>query len=176
LGERLVFLGFLLGVSLLVLTVPAFAGNPAVIDVTVSTELISLSVTPTSVDYGTLGLGVESDLSDELQISNNGTVNEDFRIKGANASTPPGCSGGECSNWRLWSSNVADSDYIHKWVVPPYGDGNKFVMTLDYQAAFSGVIPSNSEHMKLQLTTPQRSAGMGTYETTVTVQATVAGS
>ena len=168
LKKHLLFLGFLLGISAIVLAVPVLAGDTAVIDVNVSTKLISLTVTPTSIDYGVLSENVESSLSDEIQITNDGNVNEDFSIKGADATTSDG--GG--NTWTLSSSNSGTNNYVHEYFEPPYSSST--AMTSSYQEFESGVVPSDKRRIKLRLTTPETNTVIGDYTTTVTVQATEA--
>jgi len=76
---------------------------------TVCPELISLTVSPDSVDYGTQTLGATNlvPTPPSVTIQNTGNVAEDFLVKGDDAATAGG-------TWALVSSITLVDQYVHK--------------------------------------------------------------
>ena len=82
---------------------PVWAATTGTINVTVTPKLISLSVTPSTYDYGTLGLSATMETTTTFSVENDGTVAEDFDIKGF-----------DTADWTLSGAAGAYS-YAHDW-------------------------------------------------------------
>jgi hypothetical protein len=91
----------------MVLALPAGADDETV-NATVSLKVISLSVSTNSLSYGALAVGDTDKVPDPVKVTvtNNGSVVEDFKIKGG-SSTP--------GNWTLTSDAPGPDTYRHKF-------------------------------------------------------------
>jgi hypothetical protein len=171
----------------LVLPVVAFSAEDTV-TCTVSAFLVSLSVDDGSVDYGVIELGQWSNtaLYDEpdnpmgmdppqtQNITNTGTVHEEFRIKTSNAVG--------ATNWTL--GLLQDSDtFTHAYslsTVPYTGDGTLF--TFQFTAADSyfldadgiDVPPGAVRYLELEIGMPTSVTDYGSHNITVTIEASQA--
>jgi len=147
---------------------PISAAQEAVVTATVSTEVVSVSVNPTSADYGTLPVGTVDappDGNPDFTVTNIGTVNEDFNLRGAEA-----VNGG--NSWNLAATPGAEQ-YVHKY--DPAGSPDTYT-PLTLNAAESSLAtdkaPTTAINFKLQLSMPTSFSGLqGQYDTTVTVVA-----
>jgi len=164
-------------VSLFSLTLPVFASDSAEVTATVTPEQISVALytgSPASVNYGTVPYRAvdRPPLTDPfIELVNNGTVRENFNVKGDDATAS-----GEGSTWTLGSSPGNDV-YVHK-----FGRGSSpsefFALTkvaadnLIHGAA--GVAVNSREGFKLRLSMPISASNQtdDQYTTTVTVVAT----
>lgn len=153
------------------MVLPISAAQEAAVTATVSTEVISVSITPTSTDYGTLPVGTvdATPVGDpDFTVTNIGTVNENFNLRGADA-----VNGG--NSWTL-GATPGSEQYVHKYDV---AGGSSTYTPLTTNAADSLIAtskaPSAGEVFKLQLSMPTSFSGpQGQYSTTVTVVATAA--
>ena len=160
-----------------VIIAPVWAADPAEsqkIRATVTPKLISVELSEASISYGTLVLGT-SDQSPEgdpvITATNNGTVEEDFSIKGSNALLQ----GEGAHTWTLEDS-PGDSDYTHEFGIgsspSSYGpldtSGKTLAEDLDPK--------TGSEDFKLRISLPTSMQGgaddYGEYELFVTITAT----
>ncbi len=86
------------------LWLPSAAGHEAPISASVTVENVSIQVSPTSVNYGTLSLEDTSRsgtaISPFFTATNNGNVNEDILVRGADATVTGG-------PWAIQGSAVA---------------------------------------------------------------------
>lgn len=146
---------------------PVFGAGEENVQVLVSTELISVSLDIETVNFGVLPLDSESPSSVQITASNNGTVTENFGVKGTTASCN-NCS--SSNNWALSSTNIGIDKYVMKystdnWATPQVMSGN-------YAGFANSVAPANTSGFKVKLTTPQQTTIHGNYNTDVWVLAT----
>ncbi len=118
---------------------PVWAATTGTINVTVSPKLISLSVDPTSYNYGFLDISETAETTITFDVLNNGTVDEDFDIKGI-----------DTVNWNL-SGSVGATNYMHEWkeVLGGYA-----ALTTGNVPAATLVGATTSESFKFRLSTP----------------------
>ena len=170
----LVILTVLVSLSFLVL--PTFASDSVGVTATVTPEQIAVALygsSPSSVNYGTLAYGAVDQVPQNnpyIELVNNGTVLEDFHIRGDDATTTIG------STWTLDSSPGHDQ-YVHK-----FGRGQTpteyFSLTkstTDYMIhGAAGVAVNSREGFKLRLSMPTSASEQtnNPYTTTVTIVAT----
>jgi len=132
----------------------------------VNTEIVSIEVDPTTpIDYGTLGYTEESSPSYEITVTNNGTVSEDFEIRGEDATDSQG------HTWTL-SQNIGYDIYRHMYMestatVYSYLGAN-------YADMETGVPTSGTVTFQTKLQMPTGSSGMGQFSTYVHILATIA--
>ena len=85
-GWRFLFCFLVVSTFLLVLgNSQIFASDSATVVATVQTELISISVNPSSIDYGLIPFNSDKDYPSALVVTNNGNVVTDIAIKGSDA-------------------------------------------------------------------------------------------
>lgn len=90
-----------LGLAILLsaaLWLPSSAGPEAPITATVTVQNVSVTVSPTTIDYGTLAFEATKQsgttAAPTFTATNNGNVNEDLKVRGANATKDPSDLGG----------------------------------------------------------------------------------
>ena len=164
---RKILLSVSSAIVLLLGVTPVFSAGEENVQVLVSTELISVSLDIDTINFGALPLNTESPSSVQIMARNNGTVVEDFGIKGTTASCN-NCS--SSNNWALSSTNDSTDKYIMKystdnWTTP-------ITMTTNYVGFASNMSINGDSGFKFKLTTPQASTVMGNYDTNVWVLAT----
>jgi hypothetical protein len=161
------------------LSLPAMADGSVPISATVSAKSISVTVDPTSIDYGALAFE-ESRSSTALGITftatNDGNVNENFAVEGANATGT-----GPAFTWTIQegapSCESPGQTNLYRHSVTPAG-GSLILLTTDQQDLALGVAPSGTKSFTSEFWMPcNGSAGTGqTASTTITVVAIEAGS
>ena len=176
-----------IGVLVLVAAlVPAVAFSAeGTVTCTVSAELVSLTVNPGTVTYGALAVGTTKNTGQydatnnsygmatpqTQTITNNGNVQEDFRIKTSDADG--------LTAWTL--SETADSDvFTHAW---NWGstqyDGTGAITFTKWTASDSYVVsgvdvPSSGQrYLELQIGMPTSVTDYGNHTITVTVEASL---
>jgi len=152
---------------------PVIAAGEEVVTATVTPEIVSLTVDTPTVAYGTLALS-PSDASRTtaesgvIVVTNNGTVNEDFDIKGTST-----------ANWTLNSSpadtgTVATDQFVHRFDADAtFTDGTASALSTSNQALGGGnVAPAGTQDFVLQMNMPTASTVSTEQSTTVTILAT----
>lgn len=160
--------------------IPALALTEDSVTATVTPGVISVSVSPGSVAYGTVGVPTVDRIPTGdtiINANNNGGIPETFQIKGANAT--PG--GGGTVTWKITTGAVGgtpDYFYNHKFLNCGVGDSTCTTvepaneMGTGYEALQTNVAAASSDYFKLRLSTPTETGGDTTeHSTTVTVQA-----
>ena len=172
------------GLAILAATVfPALAATEGSVTATVTPGVISVSVDPAAVGYGTVGVPSVDNIpttpsADKvITANNNGGIPETFNIKGANAT--PG--GGGTKTWTIVDGapgGAASYNYNHKFVsctdnalaCTTVAAANN--MTTVYEALNTNVAAAASRYFKLRLSTPTETGGdTSEHSTTVTVLA-----
>jgi hypothetical protein len=169
--------------------VPAtvFAANTGTVSCTVTAVLVSVTVTPGSVAYGTLALGATKNtaqynaanntygmVTPQTQyIENTGTVNENFKIKTSNAAG--------ATNWTLGSTAGSDTfthAYNMQGTAPYNGSGaitfTKWAAADIYVAAGTTTAPTGHNYLELEIGMPDPVTDYGSHTITVTVLAEAA--
>ena len=153
----------------LAMPVSAAEESGIVCTVTPGGVLVSVSVTPTSVAYGTVSLSSNS-TSVEITATNDGNDVEDFQIKGSDATG----AGGNVT-WTLSDTAVGANQYMHEFATPTYpasgNHGGWSPLTTSYQTLVTDVSVSGSQAFKMQIWPPTSTTGYGERSTTVTILA-----
>lgn len=146
--------------------IPALAADTAGVSATVTPQLISVSVSPGSVAYGTVPLS-QTDVAPSpdsvITATNNGNVTEKFEIKGANSTT-----------WTLSDVAVAANTFMHKfglWNGVTLGALTALHNTT-YKTLQASVGAGGTQDFKLRISTPTSTTTYATESTSVTVLAT----
>lgn len=145
----------------------AVLGAETSVTATVTAEVIALSITAnSSINYGAVSTTADTTSSGKNvspTVQNDGSVNEDFQLKGTNS-----------ANWTL-AGAAGDAIYAHKechancdsaptWVALSSGSYTSNI--------FSAVAPAASNSFDLQITVPTLNAGVTQQNVNVFVQAT----
>ena len=158
------------------LTLPVIADSNTV-NVSVTPMVVAVNVSPTSIDYGTLALSAADDtrttaVSNQVAVSNTGSVAADFKIHGSNA-TP---SNGVDATWTLDCTSttgvVGTNKYAHRFSTANpadfIGGGDTLCPSTDKTLATN--IPSGGESdVKFQMNMPTGSTGYSARSSTITV-------
>ena len=166
----LIILTTLVSLSLLVL--PVFASDSVGVTATVTPEQIAVALygsSPSSVNYGTLAYGAVDQVPQNnpyIELVNNGTVLEDFHIRGDDATTTIG------STWVLGSSPSHDQ-YVHKYGVGASPSTWHALTTSQVDNEWANDVPvGENRDFRLRIDTPTESSSYEEHTTTVTVIAT----
>lgn len=160
--------------------IPAFALTEGSVTATVTPGVISVSVDPAAVGYGTVGVPSVDNVSTTpsadkiITANNNGGIPETFNIKGANAT-------GTTILWTIVDGapgGAASYNYNHKFLNCGIGDSTCTTvdpannMTAVYETLQTNVAAGSSDYLKLRLSTPTETGGdTSEHSTTVTVLA-----
>jgi hypothetical protein len=141
------------------LMLPALADEKTV-NATVTAVLISVSVNPTAVSYGTLPVGTTNatPTPGSFTATNTGNVNENFSLRGAST-----------ANWALGPTAGANT-YVHR-----FGTSSGAVNTAlsgSNQAVLAGVVPSGNGDIFLKMDLPTSSTFSSQQTAAVIVVAT----
>lgn len=168
------------GALIALVAVPVLGATEGSVTATVTPGVISVSVSPSSVGYGTVEIpSVDLVPTDDTIIgaTNDGGVPEDLTIKGANATGATG----DTVTWTIVDgspSGDAAYNYNHKFI--DCGSSSDCTssllannMTTTAEELATGVLVDSIEYFKLRLSTPTETGGdLGEHSTTVTVMAT----
>lgn len=170
----------MLSLAAMALGLAVVAVDTAAVTATVTPGVISVSVSPGSVAYGTVGVpSVDNVPTGDtiINANNNGGIPETFNIKGANAT--PG--GGGSVTWTITTGAVGGSptyNYNHKFLNCGIGDSTcttvdpANTMDTNNETLQTNIAAGSSDYFRLRLSTPTETGGDTTqHSTTATVQA-----
>lgn len=157
--------------SFLVAFAPVWAGDTVVISATAFPEVVSIRIAdnrPDSIVYGALPYGaVNQDPKDNptLGVENNGSVAENFHIRGADATT----SGG---TWTLSNTPGVDQ-YVHKFKTIEGATFTPLTEIAGNNELVNNIALGGTQDFKLRIDMPTPGTGgpYKEYSTTVTVVA-----
>ena len=149
----------------------ALGGSPALathspestVSATVTPAVLSVTVDPTSVDYGTVELDTADNVPDPptFLATNNGGITENIEIRGANT-TPSGA-------WALVSGVPATDQYRHEASRDAFT--TPIILTTLNQTLDTGVLVNGTVTVSLRLDAPTASSTAATQTAPVTVVA-----
>lgn len=169
-----------LGILSLVLAVaaPVLATTEGTVSATVTPQLISVSVSPTTVDYDILDVSTSDSSrttaeSAAITATNDGNITETFNIKGSNAT-------GGSTSWTLSSTPAATGTVAGDRFAHRFDEGATFtdaeaaaLDSVSYKQLKDGVTTSGTADFVLQMNMPTSVTDAGDEKTTtVTVVAT----
>jgi hypothetical protein len=143
-----------------------FAAQTGTVTCTVSAVLVSVTVAPGSVAYGTLALGANITtiaLNDTQTATNTGTVAEDFNIESSNATRGGG------TDWTLMTGAPGSNQFKHEFSIN--AGSNWTAMTNSYASLKTNVASNSSQTFDLRITMPGSTTDYLEHTITVTVQA-----
>ncbi len=163
---------------ILIAIVAAFAalgGSPALathtpestVSATVTPVVVSVIVSPTSVDYGVVELNTANNLptnqagGESFTATNNGSITEDFEIKGGNT-TPDA--------WTL-AGTAGSAQYVHKASNDNFSV-QTITLTTSPQSLDTGIAVNGDVSVNLKLDSPTDTTTTATQTAPVTVIAT----
>lgn len=162
------FLPFCILVSLLIIggknTTEAL--EHAEIDVTVTPIYVSLTVSPNQLDFGTVILGGVKSSSQNVSVANDGSVSEDFFIRG-NDATCWACTPRQ--TWVLSEDGIGPNQYTLKYIT----EGGIVYNPLNHDYQQFGYIVPPLQYVSLifSLQVPSQTSGFGQYQTKIELQA-----
>lgn len=140
---------------------PAAADTEAMVTATVTVEQVAVSVSPTSVDYEVVDLGSTDNvpLPASFTATNDGNVDEDFAIKGA-----------DTADWMLVTTAPGTDEYKHR--ASSDGFSSEQALTTTYAGFTTATAPASHETVSLKLDAPSDSTTFDEQSATVTLLAT----
>ena len=137
-------------------------GGQGLIVITYSPIIISVTVTDGVVSYGTLPAGGSSDttssgLNDLQTATNDGTVTQNFNIKGQNS-----------GNWTL-AASAGSEQYVHQFSTN--AGSNWTALTTSYQTLGTSIAASGTKTFDLKVTVPTSTSSYTQQSIDVMVQA-----
>jgi len=144
------------------------AAATSTVGATVTVQNISVTVTDGTVAYGALGLNATSSTRSPVDLQsavNNGNVNEQFNVKGMNAT-------GSTQTWTL-AATAGSAQYIHGFcttgcTAPPTG---YTALTTSYATLAASVAATATSTFDLYINTPTATTDYTVHTADVTVQA-----
>ena len=129
------------------LAVPAFGDTEGTVTATVTAGVVAISNSTSTVAYGIVDLGSADNLPTPATFTatNDGNVDANFGIKGANT-----------ANWILVGTTPATDEYRHE--ASPDAFTTTIVLTTDSQSLATSVTPTNSTTVSLRLDAPASTA------------------
>jgi len=158
----------LVGIGLLgllgILVVPALAADTASVSATVTPRLISITVSPTSTDYGIMGTNESKIAPDTFTLTNDGNVVEDINIRGTSTAA-----------WTLSDTAIGSEQFMHKARVgATWIDDASVVALATTNKLFIDNMAVGSQNFRLKIYTPSSTAATAAQSTTVTLVASYA--
>ncbi len=132
-------------------------------EVSFTTAIISVSVSNGAVTYSFVAPGgskntTSSGLNNTQTLTNNGSLAEDFNIKGQNTACP----------WTLSATSGTDQ-YVHEFSTN--GGTNWTALTTSYQTLATNISTNGTQNFDLRLTTPTSTNCYSQQSVDVTIQA-----
>jgi len=114
----------------------------------VSEGVVSVTVTPASIAYGTVALGASQNttLGQQLTVTNNGGVTAGFSIKSSNATRDGG------TTWTLVTGTPGLDEFKHEFSTDGSFPGT--ALTSTYQSLATGIASGANQTFDLQITMP----------------------
>lgn len=141
----------------------------ACLRVRVSEEVVSVVVTPASIAYGTVALGMSKDtitLGQNLTATNNGDVIADFSIKSSDATRDGG------TTWTLVTDAPGLNEFKHEFSTN--SGSNWTALTNSYTPLATNVTTSGSQTFDLQITMPSSTTDYLEHTIIITILAVAA--
>ena len=159
-----------LAMALIIPAVAIAATDSQVVNVTVTGELVSITVGPGAVAYGALAAGASEDTTlatgtDETQtVTNTGTVAVDLTIASSDAAgTTP---------WVLAASTGILDEYTHEASIDGFTTPISLPSAASYVTLAGGVAALGTQDFDLRITMPTSITDYGAHTIVVTVLAT----
>jgi hypothetical protein len=142
------------------------ADDEGIVSCTVTAQIVSLTISNTSIDYGVVGLGesVTTLANGPIVVTNSGTVDENFMINSSNASRLGG------TDWILKESQGVDQ-FVHSYNND--GGSNWYPLTNSDTAFALKTTPLGSMNLyfKLKMPTEVTDANQHSFSVTITAEA-----
>jgi hypothetical protein len=153
-------------VSLSIFTLPVWAADTDQVTATVTVLNLAVSVSPSSVNYGTIAINATEDttingINNSITATNDGNITANLNIKGADS-----------TNWTLSASAAGVETFTHKFCTTDC-DGTPTWTALNnstYDTLATSVAAAGTQVFDLQIATPTSTTYYTQQSTTVTVQ------
>ncbi len=145
---------------------PVSAGPEESLQIQVSTPLVSISLTPDSISFGTVSLGQEKEASVYPSVINNGSVSVDVDMKGSNAVHGD-------NTWTLSDVGNEANQYMLRISKSSNWETGVLNLSTTYKDFHDPLTSEQSFHVKILM--PKTTSAYGEYTTQITVLATESG-
>jgi C1A family cysteine protease len=135
---------------------------------TVSEGLVSVTVTPSTIAYGTVALGTSKNTTpgQHLTVTNNGGTTANFFIKSSNATRDGG------TNWTLVTATPGNNEFKHEFST---NSGSTWTALITgYQSLATGIAPNATQVFDLQITMPSSTTDYLEHTIVITILAVAA--
>lgn len=158
-------------VSAFIFVLPTFAAPEENVQVRVTPTLVSILVSPTSINFGAVALNQESSQSGEVSVTNNGSVAIDVGAKGSDATYS---SGGVTNTWSLSDTANGANQYMLKfskdsWLTETYLNSINYK---EYVGPPASIGIGANQNCRLKLKMPTSTAVYGEHTANVYFLAT----
>jgi C1A family cysteine protease len=136
----------------------------------VSEGVVSVVVTPSTIAYGTVALGTSKNttLGQQLIVTNNGTVNENFSIKSSDAT------GGGGTTWALGAAPGSNT-FTHAFSTNGGSSWSLMGVADNYYPLASNISPNGTQTFDLQIGMPTSTSDYAQHTIIITILAVAAG-
>jgi C1A family cysteine protease len=136
----------------------------------VSEGVVSLVVAPSTIAYGTVALGTSKNttLGQQLTVTNNGTVAENFKIKSSNATRVGG------TTWAL-GATPGSNTFTHAFSTNGGGSWSLMGVADNYYPLASNISPNGTQTFDLQIGMPTSTNDYAQHTIIITILAVAAG-
>jgi C1A family cysteine protease len=130
--------------------------------------LVSVTVTPSTIAYGTVALGASKNTTpgQQLSVTNNGGVTADFSIKSSDATRIGG------TNWTLVMGTPGLNEFKHEFSTN--SGSNWTALMTGYQSLATGIAPNATQAFDLQITMPTSTTDYAEHTIIITILAVAA--
>ena len=147
-----------------VAAVPVFGAAEDDLEVRMTpATLVSVVLSPTLIDFGTVPLGSESASSGVISATNNGALAIDLDMRGTNATYGP-------YTWGLTDVSSDTNQYMMK--VSKDDWSSEDALSDSYESFHSNLAVGNAQDFKAKVKMPTSSSGFGEYSANIYVLAT----
>jgi len=156
----------IVAVTAMLVGTAVFGADTGQVSATVTASIIAMTVSDGSVAYGTVATSADttaSGVDDTQTLQNTGTVNIDFEIKGYN------------STGQVWTlaGAAGDATYAHKTCIATCDTTPSWTaMTTGWTDLATGVTPSGTKALDLQVLVPSSNSGTGVATLPIDLRAT----
>ena len=149
---------------------PAFAGPEESLEVRVSSTLVSISLSPETVDFGTLSAGEEKEASVTPVVKNEGSVTVNLDMKGTDAMRGD-------SRWVLSGTSNGVDQYMLKASKGTTWESGTLNLTTDYQEFFysPSFTKGTDQNFHMKVLMPEIISVPGEYTANIYIRATQSG-
>ncbi len=158
-----ILLALLTSAFVVAFVLPVFAGPEESLQVQVTPTLVSVVISPASIDFGTLALDQESQHPSSISVTNNGSVVADMDIKGSDAAY-------DVNTWALSDVDNGSDRFMLK--TSKDGFANITNLSSTYKDYTDSLTVGTNRDFRLRILMPTSTSAYGEYTANIYVLAT----